>query len=114
MRQTMVDSWYCLDRVVPEKMSSVSRRSEVGNHKQRTPNTWSSSGTSAGTFAVSLGTYINYYAEAGTKNEHDTFFVLVKTKGWKIGFQVSNLSSLFFPFLFRSTLKTENSDSHEF
>jgi len=25
----MVDSWYCLDRVVPEGMSQVSRRLEV-------------------------------------------------------------------------------------
>jgi hypothetical protein len=34
-----------------------------------------SSGTSAGTFAVSAGPYRNYQAEAGTKNEPDTFFV---------------------------------------
>jgi len=34
----MVDSWYCLDRVVPEDMSQVSRRSEVGNHTRRTFN----------------------------------------------------------------------------
>ena len=31
----MVDTWYCLDWVVPEGMSQVSRRSEVGNHKRR-------------------------------------------------------------------------------
>ena len=36
----MVDSWYCLDRIVPERMSQVSRRSEVGNHKQRTVFRW--------------------------------------------------------------------------
>jgi len=41
--QTMVDSWYCRDRFVPEDMSQVSRR----KHKQCTLNT----GTSAGTFA---------------------------------------------------------------
>ena len=35
MHQTMVDSFHCLDRVVPEGMSQVSRRSEVGNHKRR-------------------------------------------------------------------------------
>jgi len=35
----MVDSWYCLDRVVPEGMSQVSGRSEVGNHKRRSLNT---------------------------------------------------------------------------
>jgi len=29
LRQTMVDSWYCLDRVVPEGMSQVSRRLEI-------------------------------------------------------------------------------------
>jgi len=32
LRQNMVDSWHCLDRSVPERMSQVSRRSEVGNH----------------------------------------------------------------------------------
>jgi len=32
----MIDSNYCLDWVVPEGISQVSRRSEVGNHKQRT------------------------------------------------------------------------------
>ena len=41
----MVDSSYCLYRVVPEGMSQVWRRSEVGNHKQRTLNTRVSSGT---------------------------------------------------------------------
>jgi len=38
--QTMVDSWYCLDRIVPERMTQVSRRSEVGNHKRRTVLWW--------------------------------------------------------------------------
>ena len=32
----MVDSWYCLERVVPGGMSQVSRRSGVGNNKRRT------------------------------------------------------------------------------
>jgi len=36
----MVDSWYCLDWVVPERMSQVWRRSEVGKHKHRSLNTW--------------------------------------------------------------------------
>jgi len=40
LRQTMVDSCYCLDRIVPEGMSQVSRRSEVGNHKRRTVLRW--------------------------------------------------------------------------
>ena len=39
MQATMVDSEQCLDRVVPEGMSQVSRRSEVGNHKLRSFNT---------------------------------------------------------------------------
>jgi len=50
----MVDSWYCLDWVILEGMSQVSRRSKVGNHKQRTLNTWLPSGTSAGTFVLSV------------------------------------------------------------
>jgi len=33
--QTMIDSWYCLDRVVPERMSQVWSWSEVGDHKRR-------------------------------------------------------------------------------
>jgi len=69
LRQTRDFSWYCLDRFVPEGMSQVSRRSEVGNHKWRSLNTRLSSGTSAGTFAVSAGPCENYHAEAGTKNE---------------------------------------------
>ena len=44
-------------------------------HKQRALNTWLSSSTSAGTFAVSAGPYINYRNEAGPKNEPDTYFV---------------------------------------
>jgi len=47
--QTMVDSWYCLRRVVPERMSQVWRRSEVRNHKWRSLNNRMSSGTSANT-----------------------------------------------------------------
>jgi len=38
-------TWHCLDRVVPEGMSQVWRRSEVGNHKRRTLNPQLSSGT---------------------------------------------------------------------
>ena len=47
--QTMVDSWYCLDRVVLETMSQVWRRSKVRNHKQDSLNTRLSSNTSANT-----------------------------------------------------------------
>ena len=65
----VVDSWYCLDWFVPEGISQVSRRSEVGNTKQRSLNTRLSSGTSAGTFAVSAGSYRNYHSKTGTKNK---------------------------------------------
>jgi len=67
-------------------------------HKRRALNTRLSSGTSAGTFAVSAGPYRNYQAEAGTKNEPDTFFVPVQKKGWKIDPHVANLRSREFPF----------------
>jgi len=40
LRQTMVDSWYCLDQVGPEGRSQVSRRSEVGKHKRRSVFRW--------------------------------------------------------------------------
>jgi len=62
----MDDLCYCLDLVVPERMSQVSRRSEVINHKQRTLNTRLSSDTSAGTFAMSAGPSVNYCTKAGT------------------------------------------------
>jgi len=68
-------------------------------HKWRTLNTRLSSGTSAGSFAVSVGPYRNYQAEAGTKNDPDTFLVPVRKKGWKIDPHVSNLISR--EFLFR-------------
>ena len=55
----------------------MARQLEVGNHKRRTLNTRLSSGTSAGTFAVSAGPYRTYREEEGTKNEPDTFFVLL-------------------------------------
>jgi len=65
-------------------------------HNQRALNTRLSSGTSAGTFAVSAGPYRNYQAEAGTKNEPDKF--LVPKKGPKIDPHVSNLGSREFLF----------------
>jgi len=88
----MVDSRYCLERVVPGGISQVSRRSDAGNHKRRTLNTRLSSGTSAGTFAASAGPDMNYRAKAGTKNEPDTFFVPLQKKGWKIDPHVSNVA----------------------
>jgi len=67
-------------------------------HKRRALNTRLSSGTSAGTFAVSAGPYRNYQAEAGAKNEPDTFFVPIQKKRWKINPHVSNMRSREFPF----------------
>jgi len=80
----MVDSWYCLDRFVPEGISQVSRRSEVGNTKRRSLNTRLSSGISAGTFAVSAGPYRNYHAKAGTKDEPCHVFGTISRKGLEI------------------------------
>ena len=65
-------------------------------HKWCALNTRLSSGTSAGTFAVSAGPYTNYRNEAGTKNEPDTYFVPVQKKGWKIDPYVSDLVKFFF------------------
>ena len=50
-------------------------------HKRCALNIRLSSGTSAGTFAVSAGPHIDYGNEAGTKNEPDTNFVPVQKKG---------------------------------
>jgi len=47
---------------------------------------------------VSAGPYRNYQAEAGTKNEPDTFFAPFQRKGWKIDPHVSNLRSREFLF----------------
>jgi len=67
-------------------------------HKRRALNTRLSSGTSAGTFAVSAGPYRNYQDETGTKNEPGRFFVPVQKKGWKIDHHVSHLRSREFRF----------------
>jgi len=81
LRQTIVNSWYCLDLFVPEGMSQVLRRSEVGNHKRRSLNTRLSSGTSVGTFACPAGPYRKCWGEAGRKNEPNRYFVPVQKKG---------------------------------
>ena len=82
---------YCLDRFVPEGISQVSRRSEVGNTKRRSFNTRLSSGTSAGTFAVSAGPYKIYHAKTGTKNKPWHVFGTISKKG------LENRSSRFEP-----------------
>jgi len=82
-RQFMVDSWYCLDRVVAEGMSQVWKRSEVGNNKRRTlitRRTRLSSGTSAGTFTMSANYYMNNEGKEGTKNEPESFLYQIKKR----------------------------------
>jgi len=78
LRHTMVDSWYCLDRVVPEGMNQVSRRLEVGNHKQRTLNARLSSGTSAWTFACPAG--LTKIAEAKQEQKSNQTGILYQIK----------------------------------
>ena len=80
-----------LSRPVRSGGDKVSRQSEVGNTKRRSLNTRLSSGTSAGTFAVSAGPYRNYHAEAGTKNEPWHVFGTRSKKG------LENRSSRFEP-----------------
>jgi len=96
--QTMVDSWYCLDRVVPEGISQVSRWSEVRNHKRRSLNTRLSFDTSAGIFACPVRPYRKCWGEAGTKNEPNRYFVPDRKNGPKIDPQVSNLRFYWFRF----------------
>jgi len=67
-------------------------------HQRRALNTRLSSGTSAGTFAVFAGPYRNHQAEAGTKNEPDTFLVPFQKKYPKIDPHVSKLGSREFCF----------------
>jgi len=77
--------------IVPEGMSQVSWRSEVGNTKERSLNTLLSSGTSTGTFTVSADPYRNYHAKASTKNDPWNVFGTVSKKG------LENRSSCFEP-----------------
>jgi len=100
----MVDTWYCLDRFVPEGTSQVSRRLKVGNTKQRSLNTRLSSGTSAGTFAVSAGPYRNWHvfntsSKKGLENRSsrfkpedlDAFSSFLRGSGPPLKYQVSLL-----------------------
>jgi len=100
----MVDSSYCHGLVIlsgPGRSGGDEPGVEAIQgcvHKRRALNTQLSSGTSAGTFAVSAGPYRKYQAALGTKNEPDTFFVPVQKKGWKLDPHVSNLGSREFLF----------------
>jgi len=109
LRQTMVESWYSPDRVVPEGMSQVSGQSEVRNHKRRTLDTRLSSGTSAGTFAVSAGPYIITVPKQVRKTLLTCFLYSFKKRGGKsvLTFRTQDLVD-FFLERFRSTLKTSH------
>ena len=80
--------------VGPKGTSQVSRRSKVGNHKQRTLDTLlsSSSGTSAGTFACPAGPYINTVPKQARKTNLTCFLYQFKRRGRK-----SVLTALFIP-----------------
>ena len=106
VRTWLTRAWHCLDQFVPEGIRQVSRRSEVGNTKWCSLNTRLSSGTSAGTFAVSTGPYKNYHAKAGKKNEPWHVFGTISNK--RVGksiitFRTLKLVAFFFKG-FRSTL----------
>jgi len=90
----MVDSCYCLDRVVPEGMSQMSRRLEVAyiNGAPSTPG-----------YLQALLRELSQCPRALTeitkpKQEPDMFFEPVQKKGPKIHPHVSNLGSREFLF----------------
>ena len=79
----------CLDPIVPEGMSQVSRRSEF---------VYINSAPSTPGYLLALQRELSQCPraltyEAGTKNEPDTYFVPVQKMGWKIDPHVSNLRS---------------------
>jgi len=98
----MVDSSYCLDQVVPEGISQVWRRSEVGNHKRRTFNTRLFSGTSENTSSSSRNV-------PGRMIRYDLFWYRNNAK-MKPTYRGKNFPDYFFGG-FRSTLKTQVTDS---
>jgi len=98
LRQTMVDSSYRPDWVVPEGKSQVSRRTEVGNHRRRTLDTLLTSGTSTEKPACPAGPDRNCRGLAGTKNEPHWYFVPDQKKGSKIDPHVSIPKSRWFQF----------------
>jgi len=93
----MIVSCHCLDWVVPEGMSQVWRRSEVGNHKRRTLNTRLSSGTSEHTSSRSRNV-------PGRMIRSDLFWYWNKIK-IKPTYRDKKLPDFFFFGGFRSTLK---------
>jgi|AntRauMFilla1563_2_1112583.scaffolds.fasta_scaffold14450_1 hypothetical protein len=92
--QTVDDSYFCLDWVVPKGMSQVWRRLEVGNHKRRTLNTRLSSGTSEHTSSSSRNA-------PGRMLRSDLFCYWYKLK-MKLTYREKNLQDYLFGG-FRST-----------
>jgi len=81
LRQTIVEPCYCLDRVVSDGMSRISRRSEVGNTKRRILHNWQASGTSVVTFACPACPDTNGWAGESTKNWAEQLFCTRSKKG---------------------------------
>jgi len=88
----MVDAWYSLDPVVPERMSQVSKRSEVV-YINGAPSTLGYLLALLRDFACPAGPYRNCRGEAGTKNEPKWYLVPVQKKGPKFDLHVLNLKS---------------------
>ena len=89
----MVGSWCCLDWVVPEGMSQISRRSEVGNHKRRSLNTRLSSDTFCGNFHSVRGTLQKMLRRSRYKKRTEQIFC-TRSEKWS-----ENRSSRFEPIL---------------
>ena len=100
--QTVDDSYFCLDWVVPKGMSQVWRRLEVGNHKRRTLNTRLSSGTSEHTSSSSRNA-------PGRMLRSDLFCYWYKLK-MKLTYREKNLQDYLFGG-FRSTLKSKKCEN---
>jgi len=99
----MVGSWHCVDRVVSEAMSQVSRRSEVGNHKWRTLNTRLSSALLQELSHIQRDLQEIIDPKQVRKTNRTGILYRIQKKRSKIGPHVSNPRSRWVCFGFRST-----------
>jgi len=109
LRQTMVNSLYGLDQVVPEGMSQVSRNSEVGNTKQRAAlNTQLIFWHFCGNFCSVRGPLQKLTCWSRYEKRSWYVFCTSSKNCWKIGPHVrtQDLFDFFFKG-FRSTLKLQ-------